>query len=266
MRADGGRYAHVVRSPGRFGVTAAAISAGAAFSTLGACAFDLDPYRASGPTGGGGSGPAVSAHASDSVTTPTAASGQSEATSSADGSTSSGGDLETPYPFCNESDPLDDSSNWNDGNQVEFGGGHVQLGPDNTFSYVTWHEDLEVQAPCVFTVRLESNLGAASFGLRKSGSNKLYVTIDGDMIQGPTATSPALPGEFPMTLAMVVTPDAIVSAFHDSRGWHRLDSIGKPPWLAEGLRPVMGKAGDDLYAVFDAYNTSVVFPSDVDGL
>jgi len=242
-------------------------TAGAAlFALLGACAYDLDPYRSEERAGVGGGTTSVSASSTGDTTS--AASGVLAATASGTGptstaSTTSSGGPEAAYPFCNDSDPLDDSGNWNDGNQVEFVGGHAKIGPDNTLSYLTWHEDLDVTAPCVFTVRLTSSLGAASFGLRKNASNQLYITTNDAAVHGANTASSAVSGTLPMTLAIVVTTSEIVSAFRDSDGWHRLDSIGKPAWLADGLRPVMAKPGDDLYATFDSYNADLVFPSDI---
>lgn len=238
-------------------------------SALGACAYDLDPYRSRGSEGGAAT---ISSSIASAALTSSGSSGQITAatgqpiptsTSSADGSSSSGADPGRPYPFCSEPDPLDDPGNWNDGNQVEFEGGHVQVGPDNAFSYVTWEDLLEIQAPCVFTVRLESNFGAASFGLRKNGANQLYMIIHDNLVEGPSGNS-GIDGEFPMTLALVITSDSVVSAFRDVSGWHRVDSVGAPAWLGDGLRPVMTKSGDDLYAIFDAYNAAPVFPSDIE--
>lgn len=246
-----------------------------ALGLVGACAYDLDPYQ---PDGAGASGATSNSAGSNSsgatssaggapATTATGTTSTNDAASSASGdatvASSSSGTVEAPYPFCNDPDPLDDSDNWNDGNAVNFTGGHVVIGPDNGLSWVTWHDDVDVAPPCVFTTQLLTNAGLTYFGLRRSSSNQFYISVDDATVHGPNPASMAKVGALPMTLAIVVSGGAVITAFRDAAGWHRLDSIGAPSWIDMGLRPVMSKSGDDLYATFDAYNADTLRPSDI---
>lgn len=249
-------------------VCARGASVGAAVLLLASCAYDLSPYQvdastssSSGTTsssavGGGGAAGNTTATSSSSKSASSTSTGTMEASSSS-------GVVETPYPFCSDPDPLDDAANWNDGNQVTFDGGQVQIGPDNGLSFLTWHDDLNIAAPCVFTTRLLKNQGFATFGLRKNSGNLFFMSATDKFIHGPNPASDAVAGSFPMTLAIIVSGGAVITAFHDASGWHRLDSIGAPSWITDGLRPVMAKSGDDLYAVFDAFNADPVYPSDI---
>lgn len=247
-----------------------------ALGLVGACAYDLDPYQPDGAGAAGSTESAATSHAgaptSNASTGTSSAGGAPSSTgvtvdaasaSSGDPASSSSGGVEKAYPFCNDADPLDDGANWNDGNVVDFSSGHVVVGPDNGLSWVTWHDDLDLAPPCVFTTRLLTNAGVAYFGLRRNSSNQFYISVDDATVHGPNPVSAAINGALPMTLAIVVSGGAIISAFRDASGWHRLDSIGAPPWIGMGLRPVMSKSGDDLYATFDAYNADLLRPSDI---